>query len=146
MAQAHISAMIVFSPRLRKSPFFAATQRYGCKAYTVYNHKCLPTYYEDPVAEFWRLVNDVTLWDVACERQVEITGPDAARFVQHLTPRNLSNCAVGLDRWNEGGIMTKRTGIYERDLDRNPAYHRLLSPLTFVTWRRLDSRNLGHHR
>ncbi len=84
-----------FSPRIRKSPFFAATERYGCKAYTSYNRMLLPLYYESPVADFWRLVEHVTLWDVTCERQVEITGPDAARFTQLLTPRNLSACAVG---------------------------------------------------
>ncbi|MFQ5939714.1 MAG: glycine cleavage T C-terminal barrel domain-containing protein [Alphaproteobacteria bacterium] len=109
MTQADIDPLIGFTPRLRKSPFFAATRRYGCKAYTVYNHMCMPLSYEDPVAEFWRLVNDVTLWDVACERQVEITGPDAARFVQHLTPRNLSNCVVGQGKYvlitaEDGGI------------------------------------------
>ncbi len=85
----------ILSSRIRKSPYFEATLRYGCKAYTIYNHMFMPLYYESPVADFWRLVNDVTLWDVAGERQVEITGPDAARFTQLLTPRNLSSCAVG---------------------------------------------------
>ena len=84
-----------FTPRIRKSPFFAATERYGCKAYTSYNRTLLPLYYESPVADFWRLVEHVTLWDVACERQVEITGPDAARFTQLLVPRNLDACAIG---------------------------------------------------
>ncbi len=82
-------------PRLRHSPFFDATCRYGCKIYSVYNHMLLPLYYQSPEADFWRLVNDVTVWDVAGERQVEITGPDAARFTQLLTPRNISNCDAG---------------------------------------------------
>jgi aminomethyltransferase len=53
-----------------------------------------PVYYNTPEEDFWSLVNDVTLWDVSVERQVEITGPDASKFTQLLTPRNLSNCEV----------------------------------------------------
>ncbi len=99
-----------FSPRIRKSPFFAATERYGCKAYTTYNRMLLPLYYESPVADFWRLVEHVTLWDVTCERQVEITGPDAGRFTQLLTPRDLSTCAVGQCKYvlvtaEDGGVL-----------------------------------------
>ncbi|MFB3045359.1 MAG: hypothetical protein ACE10A_03470 [Acidiferrobacterales bacterium] len=73
--------LIQFGPRVCKSPFFAATRRYGFNAYTTYTHMYMPLYYEDPVTDYWRLINDVTLWDVACQRQVEITGADAARFV-----------------------------------------------------------------
>ncbi len=81
--------------RVRKSPYYEATLRHGAKAFSVYNHMYLPLYYQDPVADYWKLINDVTLWDVACQRQVEITGPDAAQFAQYLTPRNLDNLAVG---------------------------------------------------
>ncbi len=102
--------LIQFGPRVRKSPFFAATRRYGFNAYTTYNHMYMPLYYEDPVTDYWRLINDVTLWDVACQRQVEITGADAERFVQLLTPRNLSKCKVSQCKYvlitNEhGGII-----------------------------------------
>ncbi len=88
-------APVGISARVRKSPFFEATRRWGCKAYGCYNHMYLPLYYESPVADFWRLVEHVSLWDVAVERQVEIAGPEAARFAQLLTPRNLSACQVG---------------------------------------------------
>jgi aminomethyltransferase len=54
----------------------------------------IPTLYDDDEAEYWHLVNHVTLWDVAVERQVEITGPDAAAFTQLLTCRDLSRCEV----------------------------------------------------
>lgn len=96
--------------RLRRSPFFEATQRYGCRAYTVYNHMFLPSYYDDPVNEYWHLLEHVTLWDVAVERQVEITGPDAFRFTSLLTPRDLSRCRVGQGRYalitaEDGGIV-----------------------------------------
>jgi glycine cleavage system aminomethyltransferase T len=96
--------------RLRRSPFFEATLRYGCRAYTVYNHMFLPSYYDDPVNEYWHLLNEVTLWDVSVERQTEITGPDAFRFTSLLTPRDLSNCKVGQGKYvlittEEGGIV-----------------------------------------
>jgi len=84
-----------FGSRVRKSPFFESTRRYGCNAYTVYNHTYMPVHYGDPLEEYRQLTTAVTLWDVACERQVEITGPDASRFVQLLTPRNLSHIQVG---------------------------------------------------
>ena len=56
--------------RLRRSPFFASTQRYGAKAYTVYNHTFFPICYDDLEKEYSALINDVTLWDVCVERQV----------------------------------------------------------------------------
>src|SRR2546427_2947948 len=96
--------------RLRRSPYFEATQRYGCRAYTVYNHMFLPSYYDDPVTEYWHLLEHVTLWDVSVERQVEITGPDAFRFTNQLTTRDLSRCRVGGARYalitaEDGGII-----------------------------------------
>ena len=84
-----------FGTQIRKSPFFDATVRWGARAFSVYNHMYIPRDFGDPVANFWNLVNAATLSDVSVERQVEITGPDAARFTQLLTPRNLSLCAVG---------------------------------------------------
>ena len=84
--------LISIGPRVRKSPFFDATMRWGAKAFTVYNHMYMPTHYGDPVAEYWSLVNDVTLWDVSVQRQIIIKGPDAHRLVECLTPRDLSAC------------------------------------------------------
>jgi aminomethyltransferase len=83
---------ISFGPRVRKSPYFNATLRYGAAAFTIYNHMYMPTSYGNPVDEYWHLVRDVTLWDVSCQRQIEITGPDALQFMELLTPRDLSNC------------------------------------------------------
>ncbi len=95
MSQKEFAPRIAMGPRVRQSPYFEATKRYGVKSFTIYNHMFMPTGYTDPVDEYWSLVNDVTIWDVACERQIEITGPDASRFAQYLTPRNLSRCAPG---------------------------------------------------
>ncbi len=96
--------------RLRRSPFFAATQRYGAKAYTVYNHMLFPINFADFEDEYWHLVRHVTLWDVCVERQVEITGPDAFAFTDLLTPRDLSKCAVGQGKYvvitaDDGGVI-----------------------------------------
>ena len=101
---------LYFYPRHRKSPFFEATQRAGCQAYGIYNHMYLPARYDEPVTEYWSLVNDVTLWDVAVERVVEITGPDASEFTNRLTPRDLTKCAVGQCKYvfitaADGGII-----------------------------------------
>ena len=102
--------LIAIGPRVRKSPYFDATRRYGAKAFTIYNHMFMPTAYSDPVTEYWSLVNDVTVWDVACQRQIEISGPDAFRFVQFLTPRDMSKCQVGQCQYliitdSDGGII-----------------------------------------
>ena len=84
-----------FGTQIRKSPYFDATVRWGARDFSVYNHMYIPRDFGDPEQNFWNLVNDAILCDVAVERQVEIMGPDAAKFVQMLTPRNLSNMQVG---------------------------------------------------
>lgn len=89
------SANFGFGTQIRKSPYFDATVRWGATAFSVYNHMYIPRDFGDPEQNFWNLVNDAILCDVAVERQVEITGPDAAKFAQMLTPRNLSGLAVG---------------------------------------------------
>jgi len=96
--------------RLRRTPYFEATQRYGAKGYTVYNHMFFPINFDDLEAEYWRLLNDVTVWDVSVERQVEITGPDAFAFTNLLTPRDLAQCEVGQGKYvvitaEDGGII-----------------------------------------
>jgi glycine cleavage system aminomethyltransferase T len=96
--------------RLRRSPFFEATQRYGPRGFTVYNHTLFPTHYDDFEKEYWHLLEHVTLWDVAVERNVEVTGPDGFRFAQLLTCRDLSTCAVGQGKYvlitaPDGGIL-----------------------------------------
>jgi aminomethyltransferase len=95
---------------VHKSPFFDATRRYGANMFSIYNHTYMPTSYGDTVSEYWSLVNDVTLWDVTCQRQIEISGRDAFRFVQFLTPRDMSNCRIGQCQYmlltdEEGGII-----------------------------------------
>ena len=105
-----MKAQIYITKRLRKSPFFDCTVQAGAKAFSVYNKTYLPGGYAGPEAEFWSLVNDVTLWDVTCQRIVEIGGPDALAFADSLTPRDLSTCQVGRCRYvlitnRDGGIL-----------------------------------------
>jgi hypothetical protein len=83
------------SARIRRSPFFDATVAEGVTSFTVYNHMYMPTAYGDPMGEYWRLIRGVAMWDVACERQVELVGEDAGRLAQILCPRKLGNMKVG---------------------------------------------------
>ncbi|MCH9704833.1 MAG: glycine cleavage system protein T [Proteobacteria bacterium] len=104
------SAFLAFGSRVRPSPFFEATLRWGCSAYTTYNHFYMPSVYESPQADYRYLTEAVTLWDVAGERQTQISGADAAAFVQYLTPRDLSTCTPGRCRYvlitnAEGGVI-----------------------------------------
>ena len=99
-----------FGTQIRKSPFFDATVRWGAKGFSVYNHMYIPRDFGNPEENFWNLVNNSILCDVAVERQVEITGPDAFQFIQLLTPRDLSKLAVGQCKYvlitnNDGGIL-----------------------------------------
>jgi aminomethyltransferase len=96
--------------RIRRTPFYEATQRYGPKGFTVYNHMYFPIRFDDFEAEYWHLLNRVTLWDVAVERNIEVTGPDGLRFAQLMTPRDLSRCEVGQGKYvlitaPDGGIL-----------------------------------------
>ncbi len=104
------SATLYFGPWYRKSPYFEATRKAGCTAYDIYNHMYLPGYYDDPEAEYWALLNDVTLWDVAVERTIQVSGPDADRLIDRITCRDLSTCQVNQAKYMlvtapDGGIV-----------------------------------------
>jgi glycine cleavage system aminomethyltransferase T len=110
VAPAPSSSTLYFGPWYRKSPYFEATLRHGCTAYDIYNHMYLPSYYHDPVEEYWHLLKHVTIWDVSVERIVEITGHDAFSFTNMLTCRDLGRCAVGQCKYapiidENGGII-----------------------------------------
>lgn len=102
--------LFAFGSRLRPSPYFEATLRWGASAFTSYNHTCMPARYGDGTEEYAALTTAATLWDVAAERQTEITGADAFAFAQYLTPRDLSTCAPGKCRYvlitnTDGGVI-----------------------------------------
>jgi glycine cleavage system aminomethyltransferase T len=96
--------------RNRRTAWYEATQRYGPKGFTVYNHMYFPINFDTFENEFDALLNGVTVWDVAVERCLEISGPDGFTFAQLLTPRDLSRCAVGQGKYvlicdSDGGIV-----------------------------------------
>ena len=93
--------MFSFQPnaRIRPSPFYEATLAEGLVTANVYNRMIMPTSYGDPEAEYWRLIEGVSQWDVAVERQVQLRGPDAGRLAQILAPRDLSTCKVGQGKY-----------------------------------------------
>jgi aminomethyltransferase len=104
------STTLYFGPWYRRSPFFEATLRDGCTAYDIYNHMYLPGYFEDPIEEYWALVNDVVMYDTAVERTVEVSGPDADRLIDMITCRDLTRCAVRQGKYMivtgpDGGIV-----------------------------------------
>ncbi|QUJ77700.1 dimethylsulfoniopropionate demethylase [Sulfitobacter albidus] len=88
-------ALISPSRRLRRTPFSDGVEAAGVKAYTVYNRMLLPTVFRSVEEDYAHLKSAVQLWDVAVERQVELRGPDAARLMQMLTPRDLRGMLPG---------------------------------------------------
>jgi len=99
-----------FGTQIRKSPYFDSTVKWGATGFSVYNHMYIPRDFGNPEQNFWNLIEKAILCDVAVERQVEITGPDAYKFTQLLTPRDLSKLAIGQCKYvlitnNEGGIL-----------------------------------------
>ena len=99
-----------FGTQIRKSPYFDSTVKWGATGFSVYNHMYIPRDFGNPEQNFWNLIEKAILCDVAVERQVEITGPDAYKFTQLLTPRDLSKLAIGQCKYvlitnNDGGIL-----------------------------------------
>ena len=105
-----ISKNFGFGTQIRKSPYFESTVKWGANGFSVYNHMYIPRDFGNPEQNFWNLIEKSILCDVAVERQVEITGPDAYKFTQLLTPRDLSNIHIGQCKYvlitnNKGGIL-----------------------------------------
>ena len=114
--------MISPSTRIHRSPFFDATVAEGVASFTVYNRMLLPTSYGDPEGEYWRLINGVSLWDVAAERQIQLAGVDAARLAQILAPRDLTKCTEGQGRYvalcNHDGTLINDPILFKLADDR----------------------------
>jgi len=86
---------LAISNRLRSTPFTSRVKQQGATAFTVYNHMLLPTEFESVESDYWHLCEHVQVWDVGAERQVEITGPDAQKLIQWMTPRDISQVTSG---------------------------------------------------
>ena len=105
-----LTTKLYFGPWYRRSPYFEATRRAGCKAYDIYNKMYLPAEYDDVSVEYKALQEGVTLWDVGVERTVQVSGPDADRLIDMLTCRDLTKCAVKQGKYMlvmspQGGIV-----------------------------------------
>lgn len=90
---------IVSGGRLRTSPFHQSTVEEGAESFLTYNGMLIPRGYGNREAEYWRLVEGVSMWDVSAQRQVQIEGPDAAHLVQVLCTRDLSAQAVNQGKY-----------------------------------------------
>ena len=86
---------IAKSRRLRSTPYTSRIENQGVTAYTVYNHMILPAAFGSIEESYHHLKKDVQVWDVAAERQVEISGKDSAELVQLMTCRDLSKSKDG---------------------------------------------------
>ena len=86
---------IVKSRRLRSTPYTDRIEAHGVSSYTVYNHMLLPASFKSLESDYHHLKEFVQVWDVAAERQVEITGKDSAKLVQLMTCRDLSKSKIG---------------------------------------------------
>ena len=89
MSQPYLTPSI----RVRRTPFSRRVEEAGIQAYSVYNHMLIPQVFRSAEEDYAHLKQAVQVWDVSCERQVEIRGPDALELVQMTTPRNLSGMA-----------------------------------------------------
>ena len=140
----HSGAQIAFQPRIRKSGFFEATWRYGCRNFSVYNRTYISGTFSNPEEEYWNVVENAALWPVMGERQVEVSGQDASRFVQYLTCRNMAKCAVGQCKYApitapDGGMLSDPI-ILRLDDER---YWLSTSDWDLETWARGVSINAG---
>ncbi len=86
---------IVKSRRIRSTPYTSRIEKQGVTAYTSYNHMLLPAAFGSLEDSYHHLKENVQVWDVAGERQVEITGKDSAKLVQLMTCRDLSKSKIG---------------------------------------------------
>ena len=98
------------NPRIRKSPYFKSTLKYGATEFHPYNGMWMPVGYDTPINEYWNTIERAGLWDVGVQRCVQISGPEAEKFMSMLTPRNISNIKVGQCRYivmtnQEGGVL-----------------------------------------
>lgn len=106
---------LLISTRIRKSPYWHLSVAAGCWRAEVYNRVYHPRGYVRPedggtMVEYAALVNDVTLWDVAVERQIRVKGPDAEAFVDYVITRDATRIPPMRARYvilcnEKGGIL-----------------------------------------
>jgi aminomethyltransferase len=106
---------LLISTRVRKSPFWHLSHEAGCWRATIYNRVYHPRGYVKPedggmMAEYDALVNRVTMWNVAVERQIRVKGPDAEAFTNFVITRDATKIEPGNGKYailcnDKGGIL-----------------------------------------
>ena len=87
---------ITMSKRIRRTPYTDKIEECGVTGFTVVNHMLLPKAFSRSTEEdYWHLASHVQLWDVSCQRQVQIEGPDSDKFIQMMTPRSIKDMHIG---------------------------------------------------
>ncbi len=100
---------LVLSRRIRKTPFEERVFEQSASAFTTYNHMPLGSYYISAEEDYRHLCRHVQVWDVSCERQVEVVGPDAMKLVELVTPRDMSKCRIGQCKY--APLVDERGGV-----------------------------------
>ena len=106
---------MLISTRVRKSPYWHLAVEAGCWRCTVYNRMYHPRGYVKPedggaMVEYDALVNHVTMWNVAVERQIRVKGPDALKFTNYVITRDASRIEVMHGKYvilcnSKGGVL-----------------------------------------
>ncbi len=89
------NSQLVLSRRIGKTPFEDRVFEQGARMFTVYNHMPLASIFRSDQEEYEHLCEHVQIWDVSCQRQVEVVGPDALKLIELVTPRDISRCRIG---------------------------------------------------
>lgn len=116
---------MLISTRVRKSPFWHLSVEAGAWRATVYNRCYHPRGYRKPedggtMAEYDALVNRVTMWNVAVERQIRVQGKDAEAFSNFVLTRDATKIAPMAAKYcilcnEEGGILNDPVVLRPRE-------------------------------
>lgn len=116
------SATMPLTLRMRRSPFWERSHAAGAQGYIVYNHMLIATGFVSSEEDYRHLKSAVQVWDVGVERQVEISGPDAAKLVQMSTPRDLGRMrddqCYYIPTVDRDGLMTNDPVLVRLEEDR----------------------------
>ena len=98
------------SNRIKETPFTSRNNDAGVKKYTVYNNILLPTVFKSLKNDYHHLTKHVQLWDVCCQKIIEIKGKQSPSLIKYLFCRDLSNIVTGKAYYSpivnfEGGIL-----------------------------------------
>ena len=92
----NIQNKLNFSRRIRRTPFTSSVEKYGVTGFSVVNHTLLPKSFQNSIEEdYLHLQEYAQIWDVGCQRQVEIKGKDALKLIELMTPRSISGLKPG---------------------------------------------------